>query len=156
VLVLSCLEGEWQKFKDRSFEAFKQRLGDPSKLDDLSEQHAVELIANRLKGLPSRPAGQTATWPFDVSSLLTYVRNKTPNPRTLIQRCDESLPKWEEDGRNGLIYLDRNGDGGDLDKLFLQQWNQELEKIQNDPSCSAETYDESRLYRAVKEALTLG
>jgi DNA segregation ATPase FtsK/SpoIIIE, S-DNA-T family len=154
VLVLTCLEGEWQDFADRSFGSFKQRLSKPSKLDDLSEHQAVDLIANRLNGWPGRPAGQT-TWPFDGASLLTYVRNQQPNPRTLIQRCAELLQNWKEDGQNGLIYLDRTGDGHDPDKLFLQLWNQELENIQNDPTCNSETYDEARLYRAVKEAVTL-
>jgi S-DNA-T family DNA segregation ATPase FtsK/SpoIIIE len=154
VLVLSCLEGEWAKFKDRSFEAFKQRSGKPSKLDDLSESQAVELVTNRLKGRPGRPTSQNATWPFDGASLLTYVRNQQPNPRTLIQRCAELLQDWSQDGQHGLIYFDRKIDD-DPDKLFLQQWNQELEKIQSDPACNAETYDEARLYRAVKEAMTL-
>jgi hypothetical protein len=156
VLVLSCLEGEWQYFLDRSFDSFKRRLGTPSKLDELSELQGVELIAKRLEGWPGRGVDKASTWPFDGASLITYIREREQNPGFLLKRCGELIQNWYEDGQNGLIYLVKPPNENDPDKLFLQLWNQELEKIQNDSACNAETYDEARLHRAVKEAMTLG
>ena len=156
VLILSCLEGEWVRFRDSSFAAFRQRIiPKPFQLVELSESQGVDLVARRMKDWPDRPAQATAVWPFDEGSLVQYVREKQPTPRVLIQRCAELFQPWNEDGSQGLIYIGAPSDDADPGKVFLRQWNAELEKINADPECDPETYPEDRMYRAVREALSL-
>jgi hypothetical protein len=156
VLILSCIETEWPDFRDASYAAFKHRImPNPFQLEELSEKHAVELVARRLKGWPNRPAQQTNVWPFDEPSLIAYVREKQPTPRVLIQRCGELFQPWFEDGSSNLLYLGKKIDDFDPARAFLQQWNHELDRIIADPECDPETYPEERMYRAVREALSL-
>jgi hypothetical protein len=138
------------------FSAFKQRIiPKPFQLAELSEKHAIELLARRLKDWPNRPAQQPKVWPFDEASLIAYVREKEPTPRVLIQRCGELFQPWFEEGSTNLLYLGKRDDDFDPARAFLQQWNHQLEKINADPECDPETYPEDRMYRTVREALSL-
>jgi DNA segregation ATPase FtsK/SpoIIIE, S-DNA-T family len=156
VLILSCLEQEWERFLNASFAAFRQRITlKPFRLDPLTEPQGVELAGRRLKDLPGRPPRQPAVWPFDEASSTSYVRDEQPTPRRLIQRCAELFEPWAESGAGDILYLGKKAQVDDPCKVFLQQWDHELEKINADPECDPENYPEERMYRAVREALSL-
>jgi S-DNA-T family DNA segregation ATPase FtsK/SpoIIIE len=155
VLILSCLQTEWETFLNRSFLAFRQRIGKPQRLGDLNENQAVELIVRRMQTWVEKEPQREKTWPFAEASIRTYVRDCSQNPRTLIQRCGQLFADWLEDGRKDLLYVTAPKDVADPAKLFLQLWNTELESIARDPKVSWSNYQEERLYRGVHELLIL-
>jgi S-DNA-T family DNA segregation ATPase FtsK/SpoIIIE len=155
ILLLSCLQTEWEKFLNSSFSAFRQRVANPQRLADLTESQAVELVARRMQCWNGREPQQEKTWPFEEASIRMYVRDCSQNPRSLIQRCGELFAGWLEGNRNESLYVTRPKDVADPAKLFLQLWNAELESIARDPAVTWSDYQEERLYRGVHEMLTL-
>ena len=155
VLILSCLETEWPKFKELSVQAFKQRVAKPLIVSELSETQAVELVARRMQCWNGREPHPGSTWPFEEASIRMYVRDCSQNPRSLIQRCGELFAGWLEGHRKESLYVTRPKDVADPAKLFLQMWNAELESIARDPAVTWSDYQEERLYRGVHELLTL-
>lgn len=155
VLMLSCMAGEWPTFAERAYPAFMQRTRQPGlKLEDLREPQALELIAARIDQ-SNKPSPSSAAWPFDEGNITTYVREKQPTPRILIQKCASAYAAWVDKDCKGLALLNDAGDG-DLAAAFRLHWNQTLEKIRQDASSGMENLKEDRLYRSVHEALLLG
>ncbi|HYT92178.1 MAG TPA: FtsK/SpoIIIE domain-containing protein [Gemmataceae bacterium] len=155
VMVLSCLQTEWPKFLDKSVMAFRQRVAKALTLNDLTEAQGVELVARRMRTWDGRQPQHAPAWPFDEPSVITYVRDRTHNPRILIQRCGELFKEWLEGDRKKPIYLTPPTDTLDPAKVFLQMWNAELETIAKNPAVAWSEYQEERLYRAVREMITL-
>ena len=154
-VVVSCLEGEWPGFYNEAYGAFKMRVRRPEyALEMLTPDQGVELVRRRLAHWEERPAGRDGIWPFDGASIQIHVA-KEPNPRVLIQECARRLDDWDEEGREGLIEIGRDGDKPDPGVLFLREWNKELEAIRTDSKRSALERQEERLFWAVKEALTI-
>jgi len=155
VLILGCLQTEWPKFLDKSFLAFRQRLASPQSLDHLTDEQAVQLISRRLQSWDGDQAQRGATWPFDESSVLSYVRDQSQNPRVLVQRCEELFRDWLAGDRKSVIYVVKPQEALDPAQVFLRLWNSELEKIAQDPATAWSNYQEDRLYRGVREIFAL-
>ncbi|WP_422930236.1 FtsK/SpoIIIE domain-containing protein [Singulisphaera sp. PoT] len=157
-LVLSCFKDQWDKFYKNAFSAFKMRVKQPEfKLERLQPEQGLRLIKSRLTSWSGRQPDRDATWPIKNVSISQLVREHGPTPRALIQKCDSELSKWIEEGSQGEIDL-TNGDEPtpiNLERLFINEWNREVEVIRQAPERAASYLPEDRLYRGVLEALKL-
>ncbi len=156
-LVLSLFKDKFDKLMKESFPAFRMRVKQPPfMLADLEPEDAIRLVKARMASWSRREAQQPPTWPFRESSIAELVRKEVPTPRGLIQACDARLSEWLEEDGGDEINLSVPDDGPmDLEKLFLREWEQEIEAIGKTPERSPSRLQEERLYRGVLEALKL-
>jgi S-DNA-T family DNA segregation ATPase FtsK/SpoIIIE len=158
-IVLSCFADQLEKFYKHTFPAFKMRVKQPSfRLDLLQPEQAVRLVTARIAAWPDRRPDRRPTWPFNEASLSRFVRDNKPTPRALIQKCDQLFVEWLEQGIEQEIHFPVNKPDtgtGDLEILFVQEWQREIEDISQSAERSAAQLQEDRLYRGIFEALKL-
>jgi len=156
-IVLSCFFDSWQDGMKHVFGAFKMRVRQPLfRLDAMKPDQASKLIGNRMASWSGRNGDEYPTWPFTEPSIAQVAKEKAPTPRGLILACAPRFDGWIEGERQGEIDLS-DGVKATVDRqaVFLQEWNQEIQRIRQDPKRSAEYLDEDRLYLGVFEALKL-
>ena len=156
-LVLSCFHDQWEKVKKSAFTAFMMRVKQPPFcLDDLQSDQAIQLVKVRMASWIGRQVNHPPVWPFEELAIAKLIREYAPTPRGLIQRCDSELHKWLENRQNDKIRFEPDVDDGvDRERLFLQEWNREIEVIRQTSDRAATYVPEDRLYRGVLEALKL-
>jgi DNA segregation ATPase FtsK/SpoIIIE, S-DNA-T family len=156
-IVLNCLKDKWKTARgdglfDRTYTPFQQRLEEHF-LRELRGNEALELVRLRLQAWNG--TGRSGVEPFDEASITQLARENQVYPRSLIKECEKKLDRWLADGKKGLIKVGEKSAAEDLDVLFVQIWQRELEAIRGDPERRPVNVQEERLYRAVREALAL-
>jgi hypothetical protein len=157
-LVMSCLQDLWDDILKDAFGGFRMRVRQPPfELAKINGDQAVRLVRGRIKTWPGANSDWGESWPLDEASIVQFIRERRPTPRGLIQECAAEMDGWAQDGKDGWVKLknQKSDIGPDLDVLFLQEWNRELETIRRDPARSAEEQPEERIYDGIFEALTL-
>jgi hypothetical protein len=155
LVIISCLEDKWPDVLNNAHGSFKRRVK-KFELDALAEDQAVELIRRRLKQWPGARPDQGDTWPIREAAVRTVVADWQPHAGSLIRACAQAMDDWLEDGDGRWIErLTDKGGADDLPRLFLQEWQKELEAIKSDPKRGPSEQEEARLIRAVRETLQL-
>ena len=155
-LVLSLLMDQEEKLHKGMFASVKMRFRQPpSRLDELKPEHAIALVRARMASWSGRTADQPPTWPFNEASIAHLIREHVPTPRMLIQECERQFQDWMEKGEPEEIYISGGKPTLDIQSLFLQEWQREIEEISRTGERSASYIQEDRLYRGVLEALKL-
>jgi hypothetical protein len=153
-IILSCFTDKWHDFLQHAHQAFRDRVNE-YKLSSLTEQQALELAGRRLSQLPGRRPDRGPTWPIQKESFSNLVKQSPQNPRGLIKACREAIDRWFLNGSNDWVSLQPDGNGPiDLPALFLQQWNKELQAVQQ-AARSPNDVPEPELFDSVHEALRL-
>ena len=155
LVIMSCLEDKWRDVLDHVHGSFEHRVK-VFKLDALSEDQGAELIRRRLKHWPGHRQDCGEIWPFREAAVRKVVIDEQPHARSLIQACEKAMERWLDDGSGPWIESLNEKEGeDDVPRLFLLQWQKELEAIKTDPTRAATGQEEARLIRAVKETLRL-
>lgn len=156
LIIMSCLEVEWKDVESRVTNAFRERML-TSKLAELSESEAAELIRRRLQFWPGGPPEPEPWWPIDEASIGRLLA-APQRPRGLLKTCEEAYQEWANDGdlnrridlKPVVVPLDP-----DLDQLFAVEWDRTLDEVGKDRSRGLENAQDQRLARALKEGLNL-
>jgi hypothetical protein len=154
LIVMSCLESEWPKIKDRGFKSFPDRAV-PLKLEKVSAPQAVDLVRRRLRSWVGYQPERGAMWPFDVAAIERFATSKQLSPRGFVQDCSAAFSRWLDERPATLIDLTAGGPKPrTLEEEFLAAWNQELLAVQQ-AKVLPENQQEDWLFKSVHEALKL-
>ncbi len=155
-IILSCFHDQFKKFLDSAFPAFKMRVKQPFfQLEVMNSEQAIRLVRGRIQSWSGRDPSRPPSWPFTELCIQHLVREHTPTPRALIQKCDSDFGSWLEEGATTEICVKVGNDPVDPSALFLQEWKREIEQIRLDPKRAPSYLHQDRLYRGVLEALKL-
>jgi hypothetical protein len=154
LIVMSCLESEWDELRDRGFKSFEHRVALRG-LEPLSPAQAVELVRLRLGSWVGYQPQHAATWPFDPAALEQFVTKTPPPARSFLKECAAKFAEWLNGPRDALIDATTGGKKKPtLEDAFSECWSAELSAVQQG-GVSPHDQQEERLYRGVQEAVWL-
>lgn len=155
LVALSCLEAEWEtKLRPQVYTSFLDRCTELGMDDFVSVQQGIDLIRRRIASC-SWAKSDRPLWPFSRESLKGWIAENQPGPRALVKTCAERYADWLDAGKlDSEIDIDAEArKRTPLEDQFRVAWENELQVIRKDPKKTPQHTQESRLDRALREAL---